>query len=543
MWKIYENSVIIRNVQKYLTFLSPTTWILLLITIIPIIWYNKKRSRLNALVAKIPGPPALPFLGNAIEINFEYEEVFARITAMTKLFGKKDGISKAWIGSVPYVILSKPAAVEPILSSSKHIDKSSDYDFLRPWLGTGLLTSFGKKWHSRRKILTPAFHFKILDDFIGVFHEQSLILGDKLAAEIGNDSFNIFTYVTFCTLDIVCETAMGRQINAQLNSESEYVKAVYEMGAIILKRQVKFWLHPDWIFRCTKYYQNHQKCLKILHEASNKVIRERKAELQQQNLKESLRNHMEGEKNLNEEDLKHSYVDGKKKRLAFLDLLIAASQDGKLLSDEDIREEVDTFMFEGHDTTSAGISWCLFLLGSHPEYQTKCVQEILDVLGPDTTKQATMQELSELKYLECCIKESLRLYPSVPIFARRINEDVNVGKYKVPAGATAMIVTYMLHRNPDIYEHPEKFDPDRFLPENSYNRHPYAYIPFSAGPRNCIGQKFAVLEEKVILSNILRRYEIEAVDRRENLTILGELVLRPKNGLHIKISPRRLKQE
>lgn len=93
---------------------------------------------------------------------------------------------------------------QPILSSNKHIDKSPEYDFLHTWLGTGLLTSRGQKWHSRRKILTPAFHFKILDDFIEVFHEQATILVKKLEKEVNNTGFNCFPYVTLCTLDVIC---------------------------------------------------------------------------------------------------------------------------------------------------------------------------------------------------------------------------------------------------------------------------------------------------------------------------------------------------
>lgn len=133
-----------------------------------------------------------------------FTELFARITGIRQLWGRRQGISKMWLGTLPYVLVSDAAKCETIMGSPKHIDKSRDYDFLQPWLGTGLLTSQGRKWHSRRKILTPAFHFKILDDFIDVFQEQSAIMVNRLASEVGKAEFNIFPYVTLCTLDIIC---------------------------------------------------------------------------------------------------------------------------------------------------------------------------------------------------------------------------------------------------------------------------------------------------------------------------------------------------
>lgn len=153
------------------------------------------------------------------------------------------------------------------------------------------------------------------------------------------------------------------------------------------------------------------------------MINERKEEIQKIKLSETNNNSIDMvNNNMPEAEL------GVKKRLAFLDLLIEASKEGTVLSNEDIREEVDTFMFEGHDTTSAAISWCLFLFGSDQDVQDKIYEEITAILGDDRNRPATMKELNDMKYLECCIKEALRLFPSVPVMARHLSEDMTVGK-------------------------------------------------------------------------------------------------------------------
>ncbi|KAK3881462.1 hypothetical protein Pcinc_014118 [Petrolisthes cinctipes] len=177
----------------------------------------------------------------------------------------------------------------------------------------------------------------------------------------------------------------------------------------------------------------------------------------------------------------------KKQRLAFLDILLEYSGGVKGLSDEDIREEVDTFMFEGHDTTAAAISWSLFLLGHHPEIQAK-VHEELDAILTSPDQPLGIAELRQMKYTENCIKEALRLLPSVPYLGRVLSEDLNICGNVIPAHTNVMISIYMIHREPVQFPDPEKFDPNRFLPENTRKSHPYAYIPFSAGPRNCIGR-------------------------------------------------------
>ncbi|XP_015590054.1 cytochrome P450 4c3 [Cephus cinctus] len=512
-WSLWDATVISRK-------MNPWLFVVLVILLWWICRWWQKRRRVIKYFKKIPGPPGLPILGNIVELNVDHDELFQRLMAMRFLWGHQEGINKAWLGNHPYVFLSKATTVEPILGSNRHIDKSSDYRFLQPWLGTGLLTGSGRKWHNRRKILTPTFHFKILEDFVEIFAEQTELLVNKVSCEIGQDSFNIFPYVTLCALDIICETAMGRQVFAQYDSDSDYVRAVYEIGSIIQTRQATLWYHPDCLFRLTSLYKKHQECIRILHGFSNKVIAERRREIKR------TRNETVSE-------------DEGRKRLAFLDLLIEASQNGTSLSDEDIREEVDTFMFEGHDTTSSAVSWTLYLLGCHPNIQNEVVAELADIFGEnDNGRRATLRDLQSMKCLERCIKETLRLYPSVPLLARRISEDVRIGKFLIPEGTTAMVILPMLHRDPAVFPNPDKFDPNRFLPENCTGRHPYAYIPFSAGPRNCIGQKFALLEEKVIISGVLRKFKIEAAERREEISLTGELVIRAKNGLHVRVTRR-----
>lgn len=132
------------------------------------------------------------------------------------------------------------------------------------------------------------------------------------------------------------------------------------------------------------------------------------------------------------------------------------------------------------------------MIALHPEIQEQIHQEILEVLGDDKNKIATMQELHQLNYLERVIKESLRLYPSVAVVSRNLNEDLQLGEYLIPKDCTVTVQIFMLHKDERFFPNAEKFDPDRFLPENLINRHPYAYVPFSAGMRNCIGQKYAV---------------------------------------------------
>nr|QGQ60785.1 CYP4C [Eurytemora pacifica] len=477
-------------------------------------WLNIFRNRKKNML-HVPGPTPLPLLGNALLFAGPPETFLPSIRSLVEQYGP---IARFHLGSRVNLAVATPEAFEKILSSNKQITKGEDYKFLDDWLAKGLLTSTGTKWHSRRKLLTPAFHFKILEDFMEVINDQSKIFCDILRTKADGPAFNVFPLVTHCALDIICETAMGKHINAQGDSDSEYVKAVYESSELVNQRQLGPWLWSDFIYRLTPAGAKWRKCISILHSFTDKVIKERKVELQ----------------NETDESLDD---DGRKRKVAFLDLLIRESKGGTVLSDGDVREEVDTFMFEGHDTTATNMTFTLYLLATHPEVQKRC-QEELDQIFEGSDRHADSSDLASMKYLDSCLKESLRLYQSVPIMSRRTGEDVEIDGYLIPANTNVIMLSFLLHRDEKTYPNPDKFDPERFSSNNTQKRHPYSYVPFSAGPRNCIGQKFATMEEKILISSVLRNFNLKSDLKVEDIPLLAEIILRPKNGIQVSITPR-----
>nr|XP_054930711.1 cytochrome P450 4c3-like isoform X4 [Dermacentor andersoni] len=310
----------------------------------------------------------------------------------------------------------------------------------------------------------------------------------------------------------------------------------------ILKKGHEYDLLGPWLGTglLTRYYNGlHDQCSKQpafgLCSSHPSVIRERKDELLScPELQESLE----------ETSLESDIYDVKgKTRKPFLDILLREHiKDPKNFTEEDVREEVDTFMFEGHDTTAMGMSWALYLIGLYSEHQELMHQELDSIFGDDQSRPITSEDLKQMKYMECCLKESQRLYPSVPFITRTCEQDVMIAGRKLPKGADIQVGIYSLHRDPEVFPKPEEFIPDRFLPENVKGRHPFAFVPFSAGPRNCIGQRFAMMEEKVVIANILRNYKLVSLHHRDKIRVMAELVLRPKSGLHVNFIPREPKK-
>lgn len=190
-------------------------------------WLELRKKILNIPVAPMP---ALPLLGHSYLIvgtsSAYFHYVAERAVLMLQLYRVR--IVNFWLGPVPLIIIADPDAAEVVLKGSKHIKKSMIYTFLHPWLGTGLLTAEGEKWKQRRRLITPSFHFDILQSFLEVMNEQTQIMISKLKMmESKEKNINLGNVITKCALDIICETAMGQSVQAQQEDDSKYVKSIY----------------------------------------------------------------------------------------------------------------------------------------------------------------------------------------------------------------------------------------------------------------------------------------------------------------------------
>ncbi|CAI9152247.1 unnamed protein product [Rangifer tarandus platyrhynchus] len=469
--------------------------------------YLRRRWLLKAL-HQFPSPPSHWFYGHKQEFQEEGE-----LPRLLKRVEKYPRASVRWLwGTRAFVLVYDPDYMKMVLGRSDPKPYRT-YKYLTPWIGKGLLLLEGQTWFQHRRMLTPAFHYDILKPYVGLMADSVRVMLDNWEELLSQDShLEIFEHVSLMTLDTIMKCAFSHQgsIRNDRNSQS-YIQAIKDLSYMSFSRVRNAFYQNDFIYRLTHEGRRNHRACQLTHQHTDTVIKERKAHLQKEGELEKVRI---------------------RRHLDFLDILLfARMENGSRLSDEDLRAEVDTFMFEGHDTTASGISWILYALASHPKHQQRCREEIQSLLGDDTS--ITWDHLDQMPYTTMCIKEALRLYPPVPAIGRELSKPITFPDGRsLPAGILVSLSFYGLHHNPNVWLNPEVFDPSRFAPGST--RHSHAFLPFSGGSRNCIGKQFAMNELKVAVALTLLRFELSPDPFRVPVPT-PVMVLRSKNGIHLQL--------
>ncbi|KAG7236544.1 hypothetical protein INR49_000807 [Caranx melampygus] len=310
-------------------------------------------------------------------------------------------------------------------------------------------------------------------------------------------------------------------------STSEYVSAIVELSDLIMDRRLRILHHWDWIYWKTQQGKQFKKALSVIHRFTREVVQKRRALINQQR------------------ETGADFTKAPQRKKDFVDIILLSKDvDGQGLTDEEILAEANTFMFAGHDTTASAVCWTLYNLARHADHQEKCRQEVMDLMQGRDGQEIEWEDLAHLTYTTMCIRESLRLHSPVQAVTRKYTQDMTLpGDRTVPQGTICLVSIYGTHHNPAVWTNPNEFDPLRFDPTSKENHSSHAFIPFSSGPRNCIGQKFALAELRVVVALTLLRFRLtpgvnpELGSSSGGVRRLPQLVLRAEGGLWLQLEP------
>ncbi|XP_022827251.1 cytochrome P450 4C1-like [Spodoptera litura] len=477
------------------------------------VWSKYARGR-----PKYPLPPAmpgaLPIVGVLHQVLKNYSRRWDFLKSKAEECAKLGGVTYAHFGSELYYVITDPQ--DALTASNQCLKKHYAFDLAKVWMGNGLVLSSGDIWKRHRKLLSPAFTLPIIHSFLDVFNSQAKKLASSMEPHVGKGLFDPFLNLKLNALETFCVGTLGIEALDDVNFTERYMESVDDIVTLWISRVVKVWLLSDVVWKLTGLKKKEQELVDTLHTMTNKVLQRKKAAL----------------KNKGVEKVIESQTSGIKYR-PFLDLLLELSTNGAF-TDEEIREETDTIIAAGYDTTSNQITFVLLLLGAYPDEQEKVYEELLRVLGPD--RDIEKDDINKLVYTNAVIMESLRLFPSIPSLFRTVETDVKLKNYTMPAGSYCVIFPIAASSvDPSWGPEPDKFRPERWL--HGDFRHNKEYSAFGLGKRACIGRTYAMISMKVTLAHFLRQYRVKA--DLSKLKLNFDFLLKPISGHDISIESRR----
>ncbi|EJY57330.1 AAEL017215-PA [Aedes aegypti] len=502
--------------------------VLLLISFLIVLTLLKLVHRNNHRFAKdLPSvEPCYPLLGNALMFVGKSPE--QKFENLARGFLQNDRLFKLWFGPKLTLGTSHPELVQKIVNHPDCIERPLFfYKQLR--MTQGLLVA-RRLWKQQRKALNSTFNLKILHSFIPIFEECSRKLVNRLQNHVGcSKPINLAQFVSQCTLEMVCGTTLGME-HLQQESGSRFLHHIERVMDIMGERILSIPMQITALYFFTPMFWQEMHSLKMNRQYAAEIIDEgrRKMKANEQS-------------NTIDED-----QDGYHKPQIFLDQILSANRAGKPFDDEEIQHNVRTMIAAGNDTSALAISHCCLWLAMYPEIQERVYCEIKEHF-PYPDSEITPEGLKNLIYTEMCIKETLRLTGPAPNIARETLADVELDGLIVPKGTTIILSLYALHRRQDVWgPQADRFDPDNFDEDKCRTRPAGVFIPFSTGPRDCIGERldcafccdtdipfisggrYAMISMKIMIMYILRNFKL--------ITQLKPEQLRYKFGPTLKLA-------
>nr|XP_015836253.1 PREDICTED: cytochrome P450 4C1 [Tribolium castaneum] len=472
-----------------------------------IIKYNWDRRWLYYYGSKIDGPLGWPIFGSAHYLMGGHKVFYKNVNMLLKSYPSE--VAKIWVGPTLLVSITKPEDVEIVLN--KCLERPKFYEFGKEIVGSGILTAPIDVWKSRRKMINPTFNPNILNSFVEIFGRHAFYLTNALEENCGKDSFDILPKLFRCTFDTACET-FGDVDSTLLHGRDEIFQNLTKAEDLVKTRGFTVWLHFEFFWNMTSLCKEYNQACNLLISIVKQIIQLKKPSYISDN------NHRE-------------------KRL--LNHLLKLSKINAKIDQTALEDEIQTILLTGSETTALTVGLTLIILGIYPEIQKKIGKELDVIFGKDD-RVPTLEDINRMEYLERVIKETLRFLTPVPFMLRTNNQDITLDSNTIPAGSCIMIPIFHIHKKPEYWKNPNEFDPDRFLPENSSKRPRCAFIPFSSGPRNCIGFKYGMMSVKVLLAVILRKYTVVATEYKkvEDIEMLFYVVNKPISGCKIKLEKK-----
>lgn len=405
-------------------------------------------------------------------------------------------VFRTQVGPMVIHLLSHPDHVRHVLQDRhKNYPRSWHYRFTKLVIGNGLVATEGEVWRKQRRLLQGAFQPQRVAEFAPPMVEATSEMLDRWSA---GAVFDAHQEMIRLTLRIVGKTLLG----VELGGHADKIGPAVTEALAYLDYRINTLLAPPLAVPTPRNLR-FRRARRVIDELIFEIIRERRR------------------------------GPGTNDMLSML-LSVRGDENGAGMSDQEVRDQVITFIGAGHETTAVSLTWTLYLLTQHPEWEARVREEVESVLSG---RRPMVADLTRLQTVRRVIEESMRLYPPVFGVVRDVVEDDVIGGYHIPASTSVVVSQHVTHRHPEFWEEPDRFDPDRFLSERSAGRPRFAYFPFLGGPHHCIGAEFAMMETTLIVAMILQRFRLRLAPGAvvEQLPLLTQ---RPKHGLPMVVDHR-----